>query len=45
VDVDIIVPFFEAKSSKVEKMLGRFFVLVIQGVIPGTTEETKISLK
>jgi len=44
VNVDIIVPFFEAKSGKTEKLLGTFFVLVIQGVIPGTTGEWKTSL-
>jgi len=39
VDVHIIVPFFEAKSGKIEKLLGFYFVLVLQGVIPGATGE------
>ena len=43
VDVHIIVSFFEAKSGKIEKLLGTFFVPVIQGVIPGATEDTKNS--
>ena len=45
VDVHIIVSFFEAKSGKIEKLLGTFFVPVIQGVIPGATEDKKIAVK
>jgi len=41
VDVDIFVSFFEAKSGKIEKLLGFFFVLVFQGVIPGATDDNE----
>ena len=45
VDVHIIVPFIEAKSSKIEKLLGFFFVLEFQSVIPGATGEWKTPIK
>ena len=45
VDVHIIIPLFEAKSGKIEKLLGFFFILVIQGVIPRATGELKTAVK